>query len=130
MVDFTLQMLQFLGILIPVLFAAVRLTQTSVENDNEGKLLPDSIRYRTEKLEEGAGKIYRYIPYSSLLFLCTLIPFSVAALLLTVDLGYYLVNDEGSTALPLLAVGLQAFGILGLTAFLIHNTPRKAAHIF
>lgn len=125
MADLSIQLLQFLAIFVPVMFASIRLVY-----DQDGKPNVEDAVGPIKYSHDENSVMEMHIPYSSFLLLLTFIPFLLALLILVANVGFYVYSGSTSSIAVLIIVLLKMIGILGLSGFIIWATPRIELPVF
>jgi hypothetical protein len=123
MVEVVIGLIQFLGVLIPVLFGALRFLHTT---DEDGDFRRGTIRY-TREIEEDGVILYEenYIPYSSIIWVIAFSVLTFALLLLLVNLLIYSISGNVIELLTIFSLVFQILGTLVFGLGLVLKTPRS-----
>ncbi|WP_226042733.1 hypothetical protein [Natrinema sp. DC36] len=120
MVELSIQLLQFLGVLIPVMFASIRFVhnQTGDQRVLKGETLS------TTESEDGITS-KTILPYSSIQLGATFVLLLLSLLLLLANIGRYVLLGRTSDIVLLLAIGTLFLGVVALGIFILNSLPRS-----
>lgn len=125
MVELSIQLLQSLAVLIPVMFASIRFVHN--QQDPDSFETSKTILTRTDN----DGMTHEVsMPYSSLLLGLTFAPLMISLILLVANIGISSRYGQPSSGVLQIAVLLMIIGLALLLVFIIRSLPRYRLSYF
>lgn len=119
MIDITIQLLQFLGILVPVLFVAVRFLHSQIDDEEyPGR----SLRIEGRSRDGPETPVYT-VPYPTLLYWGMMLFLSISLLVLMSNVALYTVLKTSVDLLVTIAVVFSILGLYCMMALLLLAPP-------